>query len=141
APIRGSFGRGVGTLMSFSVAKPSLARFADLELDLKTGELSRGGTPLKLQRQPSRVLVLLVSRAGEIVSREEIAREVWGGDTFVDFEQGLNYAIRQIRAALHDDPDQPRYIETLPKRGYRFIAPVEKSEPEPSATRVETDEA
>jgi TolB-like protein/DNA-binding winged helix-turn-helix (wHTH) protein/tetratricopeptide (TPR) repeat protein len=115
-------------------------RFGDLEFDLRTGELCRRGMSLKLQPQPSRILVLLVTRAGEIVSRDEIAREVWGGDTFVDFEQGLNYAIRQIRAALNDDADQPRYVETLPKRGYRFIARVDTSEPERAAVPLEAPE-
>ncbi|MGH9408779.1 MAG: winged helix-turn-helix domain-containing protein [Vicinamibacterales bacterium] len=100
--------------------------FGDLTLDLRTGELFRAGASLKLQPQPAKVLVLLVRRAGEIVSREEIVREVWGSETFVDYEQGLNYAVRQIRAALQDEAEHPRYIETLPKRGYRFIAVIEK---------------
>jgi TolB-like protein/DNA-binding winged helix-turn-helix (wHTH) protein len=101
-----------------------LVRFADFELDLRTGELRRDGTSLKLQPQPAKVLVLLVSRAGEIVTRQDLARQVWGSETFVDFERGLNFAIRQIRSALEDDADHPRFLETLPKRGYRFTAPV-----------------
>jgi TolB-like protein/DNA-binding winged helix-turn-helix (wHTH) protein/tetratricopeptide (TPR) repeat protein len=101
-----------------------LVRFADFELDLRTGELRRDGTSLKLQPQPAKVLVLLVSRAGEIVTRQDLAQQVWGSETFVDFERGLNFAIRQIRSALEDDADQPRFLETLPKRGYRFTAPV-----------------
>ncbi|PYX87217.1 MAG: hypothetical protein DMG68_12545 [Acidobacteria bacterium] len=76
---------------------------------------------MKLPKQPSRLLVLLASHPGELINREEIVRQIWNSDTFVDFEQGLNFAIRQIRTALGDDADHPRYIETLPKRGYRFI--------------------
>jgi TolB-like protein/DNA-binding winged helix-turn-helix (wHTH) protein/Tfp pilus assembly protein PilF len=86
------------------------------------------GVPVKLAPQPFRILALLASRAGEPVTREEIRREVWGEETYVDFERGLNFAISQIRAALEDDAQSPRYIQTLPRRGYRFIAPVETEE-------------
>ena len=72
----------------------------------------------------AKVLVLLVSRAGEVVTREELVRQVWGAEVFVDYEQGLNFAVRKIRSALGDDADRPRFLETLPKRGYRFLAPV-----------------
>jgi len=101
-----------------------IARFASFELNLGNGELRRDGVPLKLQPQPAKVLVVLVSRPGEVISREELAEKVWGSETFVDFERGLNFAVRQIRATLGDDADQPRFLETLPKRGYRFVAPV-----------------
>lgn len=97
-------------------------------MDLRTGELRRNGAPLRLQPQPAKILALLIRHAGQIVTREDIVREVWGSDTFVDFEQGLNYAIRQIRSVLNDDAESPHVIETLPKRGYRFIAPLEKDE-------------
>lgn len=103
-----------------------VVRFGRFEVNLSSGELRGDGTTLKLQPQPAKVLALLVSRAGEVVSRAELAEEVWGSQTFVDFEQGLNFAIRQIRTVLGDDADQPRFLETLPKRGYRFIAPVEE---------------
>ncbi len=103
-----------------------VARFSSFELDLGSGELRREGTLLKLQPQPAKVLVLLVSHAGEVITRNQIAEQVWGSQTFVDFEQGLNFAIRQIRAMLGDDADQPRFLETLPRRGYRFIAPVQE---------------
>jgi DNA-binding winged helix-turn-helix (wHTH) protein/tetratricopeptide (TPR) repeat protein len=109
------------------VAQPSSSapvRFGRFELDLRTGELCRDGTSLKLQAQPAKVLMLLVSRAGEVVTREELVRQVWGAETFVDYEQGLNFAVRKIRSALGDDADQPRFLETLPKRGYRFVASV-----------------
>jgi len=102
-----------------------IARFASFELNLGNGELRRDGVPLKLQPQPAKVLVVLVSRPGEVVSREELAEKIWGSETFVDFERGLNFAVRQIRATLGDDADQPRFLETLPKRGYRFISPVQ----------------
>ncbi|OLE14400.1 MAG: hypothetical protein AUG89_02085 [Acidobacteria bacterium 13_1_20CM_4_56_7] len=105
-----------------------MVRFDDFELDLRTGELRRDGVSLNLPAQPAKILVLLVGRAGEVVTRSELAEQVWGGDTFVNFDQGLNFAVRQIRAALGDDSDTPRFIETLPKRGYRFIASVSKSE-------------
>ena len=99
-------------------------RFGQFDFDAATGELTRGGTPVRLQPQPARVLALLVERAGAIVTREEIRRHVWGNETFVDFERGLNFCIAQIRSALADTADSPRYVETIPKRGYRFIAPV-----------------
>jgi DNA-binding winged helix-turn-helix (wHTH) protein len=104
--------------------------FDGFELDLASGQLRRDGISLRLQPQPTKVLVELVGRAGEVVSRKELADQVWGSETFVDFEQGLNFAIRQIRTALGDDADQPRFLETLPKRGYRFIRPVEEATPQ-----------
>ncbi len=103
-----------------------VVRFAEYALDLRTGELHRNHLQLKLQPQPAKVLVLLVRRAGELLTRQEIAKQVWDSDVFVDYEQGLNFAIRQIRAVLEDDPDHPQFLETIPKRGYRFVAPVEE---------------
>jgi len=100
--------------------------FAEFEFDCQSGDLRREGISQKLQPQPAKVLTVLVEHAGEIVSRQELVDEVWGTDTFVDFEQGLNYAIRQIRTVLRDDADHPRFLETLPKRGYRFIAPLKE---------------
>jgi TolB-like protein/DNA-binding winged helix-turn-helix (wHTH) protein/tetratricopeptide (TPR) repeat protein len=101
-----------------------VVRFADFDFDMRTGELRRNRTSLKLQPQPAKVLALLVSRPGEIVTRQDLAQQVWGSETFVDFEQGLNFAIRQIRSALEDDAEHPQFLETLPKRGYRFTASV-----------------
>src|SRR5262245_18350028 len=109
--------------------------FAGFEMDVESGELRKDGIRLKLQPQPFRVLGLLVSRAGRVLSRQEIERELWGDETHVDFEGGLNYCIRQIRTALGDDAESPRYIETLPKRGYRFLAPVEARNGERPAAR------
>jgi DNA-binding winged helix-turn-helix (wHTH) protein/tetratricopeptide (TPR) repeat protein len=100
-------------------------RFGPFELDLESQELRKAGAPHRLQPQPFRVLALLVSRAGKVVTREELRRELWGSEVFVDFEQGLNHCIRQIRVALDDVTERPRYVETRPRRGYRFIGPVE----------------
>src|SRR5262249_30427912 len=104
------------------------------EFDARTGQLRRGKSLIKLQQQPARVLALLTSRPGVVVTRQELTQTVWGSDTFVDFEQGLNFAIRHIRTALGDDADQPRYLQTLPKQGYRFIAKVESVAEEPART-------
>lgn len=105
----------------------SLLRFGQFELDLRNSELRRQGTPVRMPPQPFKVLTLLVRNAGHVVSREEIRNQIWAQDTFVDFEQGLNYCIKQIRSALADDAASPRYIETRQRLGYRFIAPVEGS--------------
>lgn len=102
-----------------------LLRFGPYQLDLRACELRKGETILRLAPQPCRVLALLVSHPRRVFTRQEIYREIWGDETFVDFDQGLNAAIRQIRSALCDDAEMPRYIETLPRRGYRFIAQVE----------------
>jgi DNA-binding winged helix-turn-helix (wHTH) protein/Flp pilus assembly protein TadD len=100
-------------------------RFGPFELDPRTAELRRNGEPVPLQLQPARILVLLVERAGALVTREEIRARVWP-DRVVDYEQGLNYAIRQIRSALGDDAEAPAYVETLPRRGYRLAVTVER---------------
>ena len=102
-----------------------LLRFDTFELDTAAGELRRNGDRIKLPPQPFRVLELLVRRSGEVLSREEIRESIWRDDTFVDFEQGLNFCIRQIREAVGDTAVGPRFIETLPRRGYRFLIPVE----------------
>jgi DNA-binding winged helix-turn-helix (wHTH) protein/Tol biopolymer transport system component len=99
-------------------------RFGEYELDSQSGRLLRDGRPVKIQPQPLRVLGVLVQRPGEIVTREELHSRIWDEATFVEFDQGLNYCIRQIRLALRDDASKPVYIETLPKQGYRFIAPI-----------------
>ena len=106
-------------------ARPRIVLFSGYQFDLDTCELTRHSIRVHLADQPSRVLNLLVRRPGELVTREELCREIWGQDTFVDFEHGLNNCIKQIRAALGDDSEIPRYIETMPKRGYRFLAAVE----------------
>jgi len=106
-----------------TVSKP-LLRFGPFELDLSSGELHKSGIAMRLQPQPAKVLVLLASRPGQLVTRDAIRTELWGDQTFVQFEQGLNFCVRQIRLALGDNADSPLYLETVPRRGYRFIAPV-----------------
>jgi len=109
-----------------SADNPLLLRFGPFQLDPQACELRKGDTLLHLAPQPCRVLALLASRPQKVFTRQEIQREIWGGETFVDFEQGLNVAIRQVRAALCDDAETPRYIETLPRRGYRFIGRIDE---------------
>ncbi len=98
--------------------------FKEFDFDCSTRELKKGGQKVRLEPQPAKVLTVLLRNAGEIVTRQELIREVWGSETFVDFDQGLNYAIRRIRVALDDDPDLPRFLEMVTKRGYRFVAAV-----------------
>lgn len=109
-------------------------RFHVFEVDTVTGELRKHGLRIKLQEQPFQVLCLLLARPGELVTREELRKMLWPADTFVDFEHGLNKTINKLREALSDDRETPRYIETLPRRGYRFIAPLISAQPpsEPS---------
>jgi DNA-binding winged helix-turn-helix (wHTH) protein/Tol biopolymer transport system component len=103
---------------------PDKIRFGVYELDRDAMELRRNGVPIRLQEQPLQVLATLVERPGEIITREELQERVWGKDTFVDFEQSLNKAVNRLREALNDEAGQPKYVETVPRRGYRFIAPV-----------------
>jgi DNA-binding winged helix-turn-helix (wHTH) protein len=100
-------------------------RFGVFEIDRKTGELRKSGTKIRLQDQPFQVLETLLETPGELVTREQLRSRLWPDDTFVDFDHALTTAIKKLRRALNDSATQPRYIETLPKRGYRFIAPVE----------------
>jgi DNA-binding winged helix-turn-helix (wHTH) protein len=101
-------------------------RFGVFEVDAATGELRKQGLRIGLQQQPCQILLMLLDRAGEVVSREEIRRNLWPPDTFVDFDQSLGTALRKVRQALCDDAETPRYIETIPKHGFRFVAPVER---------------
>jgi TolB-like protein/Tfp pilus assembly protein PilF len=102
-------------------ARPPV-RFGDFEADINAVELRKQGARVKLQEQPFQVLQILLEHPGEVVSREELRRQIWPADTFVDFEQGLNNAIKRLREALSDSPENPKFIETIPRRGYRFIA-------------------
>jgi cholera toxin transcriptional activator len=111
-------------------------RFGQFELDVHAVELRRSGRRLKMQPQPYKLLVLLARRAGSVVGREDIRIELWPDGTFVDFDQSVNFAVRQIRDVLGDSADRPLYIETIPRRGYRFIAPVEAGAPAESASPV-----
>ena len=120
--------------MKETVRSSTIVRFGVFDLDLDTGELRKGGLKARLQEQPFQVLALLVARPGELVTREELRERLWPGDTFVEFDQNLNSVIKKLREALGDGADSPRFIETLPRRGYRFIAPVEVShDPSPRA--------
>ncbi len=101
-----------------------VARFGVFEVDLRTGELRKNGVRVKIQEQPLQVLAMLLARSGEVVTREELRHRLWPGDTFVDFDNSLNTAINKLREALGDSADSPRFVETVPRRGYRFIAPM-----------------
>lgn len=104
-----------------------IARFGVFELDLRVGELRKNGVKLRLQGQPFQVLALLLERAGDVVTREELRQKLWPSDTFVDFDHSLNTAINKVREVLGDSATSPRYVETLARRGYRFIAPIQKA--------------
>ena len=113
-----------------------MLRFGPFELDADSAELLRHGERIPLPPQPFKVLALLVQKDGAVVTRAEIRDQVWGAGTHVEFDQGLNFAIRQIREALEDDAASPRFIETLPRRGYRFLMPIAPSTPEKPLTRT-----
>src|ERR1051325_6523878 len=104
---------------------PATFRFHAFELDIAAYELRRGGQPVRLERQPMDLLILLVERRRQLVSRSDIVARLWPKDVFVDVETGVNTAIRKIRQALGDSPEAPVFLETVPGKGYRFIAPVE----------------
>ncbi len=114
-------------------------RFGAFEADASTGELRRQGIRIKLHAQPFQVLLMLLDRPGEVLSREEISRALWSDGTFVDYDHGVNSAVNRIREALGDAAGNPRFVETLARRGYRFVAPVETitndAEPQPGPTR------
>jgi DNA-binding winged helix-turn-helix (wHTH) protein len=103
--------------------------FGPFEFHPETGELFRDGVKRELQNQPARLLELLTRRPGELVTREELRQAIWGGDTYVDFDRSLNFCVRRIRVALSDSSREPSYLETLPRRGYRFLAPVSSGRP------------
>jgi DNA-binding winged helix-turn-helix (wHTH) protein len=106
-----------------------VVRFGVFEADLAAGELRKNGVRVRLQEQPFQVLALLLERPGDVVTREDVRQKLWPADTFVDFDHSLNTAINKLREALGDSATSPRYVETLARRGYRFLAPVEKVEP------------
>ena len=110
--------------MAETQSRPRLVRFGAFEADVRTGELRKDGVKLKFSGQPFQVLAILLERPGEVVTREELQKRLWP-DTFVDVEHNLNTAINKIREVLGDSAESPRFVETLPRRGYRFIAPVE----------------
>src|SRR5689334_8722278 len=114
--------RGIGrTPMENTSYQTQPVRFGSFELDLRAGELRKEGVRIKLQEQPFQILAMLLERPGQVVTREELRNKLWPADTFVDFDHGLNKAINKLREALGDAADSPRFIETLARRGYRFM--------------------
>src|SRR6478672_3262985 len=106
-----------------------MIQFGVFEVDLRAGELRRNGSRVKLQDQPLQILTLLLERPGEVVSRDELRTRLWPADTFVDFDHSLNAAVRRLRDALGDSAENPRFVETVARRGYRFLAPVNWTAP------------
>jgi DNA-binding winged helix-turn-helix (wHTH) protein len=121
----------------------NLVRFEGFEVDLRAQELYKGGRKVKLQVQPFQVLAMLLEQPGEVVTREEMQKRLWPADTFVDFDHSLNTAIKKLRQALGDDKKKPHFVETLPKRGYRFLASVKRpaARETPMAAPVDAKEA
>ena len=113
--------------MEHGKRSPSRVRFGVFDADLSAGELRRSGSRVQLQQQPFQVLAALLARPGEMIPRDELQNKIWPGETFIDSERGINKAISRLRDALGDSAERPRFIETLPRRGYRFIAPVERA--------------
>ena len=120
---------GDGLISSTSMAKPpksaGVLRFGVFEVDLRAGELRKDGLKVRLQEQPFRVLALLLEKPGEVVTRDEVREKLWSADTYVDFDKSLNTTVNKLREALGDSAENPRFVQTLHRRGYRFIAPVE----------------
>src|SRR6201995_4333785 len=112
--------------MALETGPSDIVQFGTFEADLRSGELRKQGKRIKVQELPFRVLTVLLQRPGEVVTREELRNQNWPPDTFVDFDNSLNTAINKLRDALGDSAGNPRFIETLPRRGYRFLAPVER---------------
>jgi DNA-binding winged helix-turn-helix (wHTH) protein len=118
--------------------KQRIFSFGPFEADVVEGELRKGGLRVKLHSQPFQVLVMLLERSSELVTREEMRQRLWGNDTFVDFDHGLNSAVNKIRDALNDSAARPRYVETVPGKGYRFIAPVSRQGPDSPAQNADS---
>src|ERR1700691_5579061 len=112
-------------------------QFGAFELQTGTGEIRKYGTRIRLQGKPFHLLEALLERPGGVVTREELRDRLWAADTFVDFESGLNTAVNRLRPALADSADRPRYVETLARSGYRFVAPVSESQPQPLPEKLE----
>ena len=115
--------------MARGVDPTSTFTFGDFQLDCRSGELKKRGRKLRVQQQPIQILSVLIAAAGESVTRDELRRAVWPADTHVDFDRGINKAINRLRQVLGDVAQRPRFIETLPRRGYRFVAPVTRASP------------
>src|ERR1700678_2574431 len=123
--------------MGPAVPPPRTIRFGVFEIDLRSGELQKQGRKIRLEGQPVQVLLCLLENPGELVTREELTRKLWPADTYVNFEHGLNAAVKRLRQALNDSADNPRFVETLPRRGYRFIAPIQAAPTVNGAPRAE----
>src|SRR5436305_282500 len=108
-------------------SSPQILRFSTFELDVRAGELRKQGVKIKLQEQPFRILEMLLAHPGQLVTREELRSRLWPSDTFVDFDHSLNKAINKLREALDDSAESPRFVETIPRRGYRMLAPLGKA--------------
>src|SRR5258708_38387489 len=115
--------------MSSAQVPTAMVRFGVFEADLRAGELRRNGTKVRLQDLPFRALMLLLSRPGEVITREEFRQTLWPPDTFVDFEQGISSAVMRLRDALGDSADNPIFTQTIERRGYRWIGPIQRQEP------------
>ncbi|PYX65140.1 MAG: hypothetical protein DMG74_10055 [Acidobacteria bacterium] len=126
------------------VPQPSSAgrivRFGVFELDLLAGELRKGGARIRLQEQPFQVLAMLLERPGDVVTRDDLRQKLWPADTFVDFDHSLNTAVNKIREALGDSASSPRFVETLARRGYRFVAPVQREEPRAAVGQIAVEQ-
>src|SRR3984957_1142079 len=119
----------------------SVVRFGTYEVSLQSGEVRKAGLRIKVQQQPMKLLEILIGRPGEVVTREELRSRVWPNESFGDFDQALNIAIGKLRSALEDSAENPRFIETLPKRGYRFIADVSVLDADARPKRPESSAA
>ncbi len=124
------------TVHEFSSQTPRFARFGDFELDLLTQELRRNGIRIRLQPKPFQVLQALLQRGNDIVTRSDLQRRLWPDNTFVEFETSLNTAVNRLRQALCDTAEDPKFVETLPRRGYRFLAPVQWIEAEEPLPKI-----
>src|SRR5277367_5185811 len=123
-----------------SLQPNSIVRFGTYEVSLHSGEVRKSGLKIRVQQQPMKLLGILLERPGEVVTREELRSRVWPNESFGDFDQALNIAIGKLRSALGDSAENPRFIETLPKRGYRFIADVSIVDADPRPKRPEPAE-
>ena len=120
-----------------SASSPNLVRFESFELDLRARELRKNGVSTGLPEQSVKILAMLLERPGEVVRREEIRKKLWPNDTIVEFDHSINAAIKRLRQALGDSADSPQYVETLARRGYRWVLPIEWAEPNPASSPVE----
>src|SRR5256712_4722607 len=122
-----------------SASPPGLLRFESFELDLRARELRKNGVSTGLPDQSVKILAMLLERPGEVVLREEIKKQLWPNDTIVEFDHSINAAIKRLRQALGDSADNPHYVETLARRGYRWVLPVESAERNPASPPVEAE--